>query len=474
MMLLIGCKGTNILIKPNPDVDKNPFSFLAEVIRDTMPLQSIELVNPANNQIIQYLENEEITFSWEPKKVKPEIDVLYKIVFSKNKISSIGKTKSVIQEPIFEETITNKTSFSISINNLKPSKGENKKESYSWRIYVLDKNGLPACKDGCKSGENNFFLEKVDTLCHMEIFSKRISCSSPAYDLTAVPPTAKYNVSITLVNFAPTLDMNWWDFSNPTDRILVTGGNATVTNEVYSSITLASNGGQATVNFDLIVDIGTPSVNFTYLAHSQTINPATNLPECELGPPETFNLERCICKPCERFSTKWQNSFFPPHNVQIAQLVSTSHQDYDLLTIDDVISVSSGNITKVQAEIVYFNKVPIQQSKECNTCNRRNSSHAEFIGNNNTITGSTWQNSGSPVDFIDLSSDQESRGIYWVTNSSSGTNMTGTPMHLEIGIPKLSQLSGCCENCFWGAIRYSFTDAKCNVCEVLRYFYVCK
>ena len=139
-----------------------------------------------------------------------------------------------------------------------------------------------------------------------------------------------------------------------------------------------------------------------------------------------------------------------------------------------MISVSSGNITKVQAEIVYFNKVPIQQSKECNTCNRRNSSHAEFIGNNNTITGSTWQNSGSPVDFIDLSSDQESRGIYWVTNSSSGTNITGTPMHLEIGIPKLSQLSGCCENCFWGAIRYSFTDAKCNVCEVLRYFYVCK
>jgi len=473
--------------KTRTDPSTPDFGFVKPEI-DPGLLNVPTLLKPYNNRTISFFNKKEIAFNWSEIKTEPNKSIFYIISINKSEIYSEERNKYVRLTTVYSDTILNRTSLIVSTDKLQVSEKENIKNEYVWTVQAIDSDGIPVCKSNCQSPEFRFYLLlSPSDPCEIEVTVIDISCARPAYDLTFSPPKVNYQISF-LVKNNGSITMEWWKHFgtpsmpndsppiNPSDQFSLysNAGNISILS-MTPAILPATLGSGASQQITMIFSVPLGATTLFLIPHLQ--HPVDNFegePICKYDQQEIIPLPDCICDPCKIFSINWPPE--PPWTFcHAGQVTQSTNPDLDLFIVDDQAFVSPNAIIKIQAEIVgFYHGYYPNTNNDCESCNRANQSHAEFVGSNNTLTGN-WQNNGSPVDFLDLSSDLESMGVFWVSNSSSGNNISGgVPIHLEIGIPNLHSCAKCCGDCFFVMVRYTFIDKNCNACESVRFYCGCR
>lgn len=174
--------------------------------------------------------------------------------------------------------------------------------------------------------------------------------------------------------------------------------------------------------------------------------------DCPSGPQQItacqaiINLPCCYCNYCE-----------DPNNSNIQVLEnSTSLLGGDNLGIAQHFNISPKNISKVEAELVYFHEDEMDTA--CKVCRANESEVYTFI-NSNTLS---W-NSGAAINASagNMSGTFPSKILNWSSN-----NQGNLQFNLTLALPGTAALS-CCERHGTVCIRYKFTDIECKTCEYL-------
>ncbi|MFI5163168.1 MAG: hypothetical protein ACHQHN_17940 [Sphingobacteriales bacterium] len=132
-----------------------------------------------------------------------------------------------------------------------------------------------------------------------------------------------------------------------------------------------------------------------------------------------------------------------------------------VIQVQNTISATPNNITKIQADLVYVKISPVNDN--CNQCNKQQKEQDNFIGRNFIANGSQWKNNGNGA--ISYNSvNGITRSLTFTSNNASGVNISpGIQMTHSIGLPPNS----CCGDVVEVWIRYTVWDTGCHVCSQL-------
>lgn len=430
------------------------------------------LRSPADGEVVQTSPVRKLRFDWSAPYGQGN-DAQYKLEIFKN--ASTERDTIVKLVRVFADSFSNHLSTEVMVRALGAE--PNKLERYTWKVTTKYTGPGSQCTTGCASTEQGFFLQSNPFDVYVTVTHSQPVCAQPAYTSSG---NVRYSLSITLKNLSlgtgSGADLNFWEYgqssTSVSSKILLNAlpGNTDVKGSInpapsYPAVLLYNN--SFTFIFTVDVPLGTTSLVFQPYFHSIAVGP-NGKPIGTIAPSDTIPLPPCICDPCRDFEIQVTGT---DPSVGGSSRGST---DFSILGIDQYITVNAGtrSITRVLAEIIFFQHF----STCCPTiCNTKPSSHAEFVGTGNLLSGTGWQNGGQPMDFIDGSppgpGDQESAAVTWYSISSAGTPLKNTPIHLDIAVPNLGAPARC--DCYNLCIRYSFFDKDCKVCEAVRSYSTC-
>lgn len=156
------------------------------------------------------------------------------------------------------------------------------------------------------------------------------------------------------------------------------------------------------------------------------------------------------CWPCDMNQVTASN-----HSAAVSDPVK------GVIQVQNTISATPNNITKIQADLVYVKVMPMNAN--CIPCDKEKILQDNFIAHNYIANGGQWKNNGDgAIAFSSVSGI--TRSLTFASNNASGVNISsGIQISHTIGLPPVS----CCGDVVEVWIRYTVWDTGCHVCAQL-------
>jgi hypothetical protein len=136
----------------------------------------------------------------------------------------------------------------------------------------------------------------------------------------------------------------------------------------------------------------------------------------------------------------------------------------NILTLNNTISISGIQVKQFKAELIGMTYVPQNGNEQCWVCSKDDNSWGNFTGGTFSTPFPGMVNGVFPT--MPCCGGNTHHTIGWWGNA---TTITNRPLQLQISLPPATTLS-CCPYNITLCIRYTFTDAECRSCSVVRCF----
>ena len=343
-------------------------------------------------------------------------------------------------------------------------------KEYQWRVRTE--------YDNCEStitGFSNFTISpsqnvnRVEGECNIEFTNIDINCDTPAFTSSG---QVRYTGTFTVKNNSATPGILVPNTNFATSQIFdvdVLGATLTYSqsNTMGSAcfqtplILIPGQGAalpagrQSTYCFELLVPIGTASINF--IGGLKTKPGTIDQSVCNTS--ENVILDNCICDTCDEWQIIQSNENLWKFDYNCGKSNMRMRSEFQILNADP--------IQRVKAEIVSVQHTI--NDTLCYTCTKDENTMGLFY--KESISGiirsrNGWQNSGDG-DLLDNNNDSYGNQFSWKALTTQGVDFNTKKMFLmNINLPPISTLD-CCETKYKVCVRYTFEDINCQSCDYL-------
>lgn len=405
--------------------------------------RKISLESPHSDQDINIAGKKSIPFYWtNVKRYMPE-NYSYRVTIYNNAGNRMVR--------VFE-VVTDESRYDIATEVFSVTKGN----FYTCQIAVIDKNTKEICAEPFSTQltmSNNSHVKDYVT-------NFKITCHQPnPYDANG---NVVYDITFSVKDFGSTCGSTLINPSlAPGFPVLTINGVPTPVTYSQSLLATIMNGTTQTAVGTFTTN-ATAGTNANILVNYNSICMGVQISEIS---DSTIILPDCSCNVCK----EKQIGFTPvlPFQVPYAVMHNATTVGYDILKIQEKISVSGPNITEVKVELVAFDALysPDNNCKAMN--NVRHPAQGTFVNStpawNVLLPTTSWQAASFPGSI----SGNEGREIRWVSNNATGVNMNlPNTISMAIGIPEYFK-NDCCKPMYKFCFRVTVRDVDCKVCTWL-------
>ncbi|MEP7237452.1 MAG: hypothetical protein ABI685_06300 [Ferruginibacter sp.] len=421
-------------------------------------------VAPVDKKVFTEKEiKEPMTFRWTPILPRPQVAVVYKL-----KVWQLMQGQNPSQaiqssQPVIEEEVKDQTQFMY-------RKGWDGKGNWVWRVEATDGQGKVlgvSEATGFSAGSTNSVMMAQ---CNFTPRLDSIYCTGPCGN-----GKMGYRVRLkldntasgsTLMNFANTSNYSLhtpipayvnvstinnlvqaWNTAPPpygSPNPLIT---ATSVSPFYPSTIAAGTAVLREVDICVPINVTLP-IRLRVFISMMSSNGVPGLCDDDVL---INTLPPCPCTYCndDMIQLTGQNTITDANNV---------------MTVNNTISIPGIQVKQFKAELIGISYKPQNNNEQCWVCNKDDNQWGNFVAGTFTSPYPSMVNGVFPS--LPCCGGNSHHTIGWW---GTATSIMNRPLQLKISLPPASTLS-CCPYNVEFCIRYTFTDAECRSCSVVKCF----
>lgn len=397
-------------------------------------------VTPADGKVFTKEEAKQpIAFRWTPVLPRPKEDVIYKIRVLEIKPGQSKAQTLKENQPIEQAEVKNATQTTFKLAQRSNGLG------YVWNVEAVStertqQGGSP--KSYGTSTATTFFLSQPE--CHLQ-FPQNLKDSFIVVCKGSDPATGyiKYNVCTWLYN-KNDITANPLTVTNLTS--IIAGNTISNVTPVFSFTIPA--GGMMPVCFDITAPPAQTHIKVKAFSNFT----GTGGDDCTSNPvSDSIPVAPCPCTYCKEDMIVFNGA---------NQITDAGN----ILTLNNNISIPGIQVKQFKAELIGISYGPQNRNDQCWVCNKEDDQWGNFTGGTFSSPFPSMINGVFPS--LPCCGGNSHHTIGWW---GTATTINNYPLKLNISLPPASTLS-CCPYNISVCVRYTFTDAECRSCSVVKCF----
>ena len=463
--------------KPIGDNNGTSETFSFKFQQETERVSPPTLVFPSKGETI----SGEPKFSWLPPMPKPPELIIYKIKIVEIKGDESPDEALRTNKPHFEKDSLQEIYFQYPLS----APNFDAKKKYAWNVQALNRKAKPIGGNNGTSKPETFTTDNTIMLggANASFVVDSIYCVGAwqngqfKYRIKATYKNLASSLDNILINDAQILPPGIWP-GNPGGAGLNRFNNIRQKSGTYNGaldiipgivdasagtiavllpvggpfVPLITPGSQQTVEFDYIGS-GTGPVTFTFYGLVEDSKKAQANRNARNEDLQINEWPQCPCTYCTEDMIKFNGPTQFTDNTTF-------------LTVSQNVSVSVP-VKQFKAEIIAFSIRPQNNNDQCLVCNKKDANWGNFTSGTLAATFPGMVNGAFPS--LPCCGGNSHHTIGWWINTPppSIVNINNKNLKLNISLPPRSTLS-CCPYIVNFCVRYTFTDAECRSCSVIK------